>query len=134
MGELIGAGHIAHGKDVGEIGAQEGIHLHRTTFAEAHTQLFEAETADIGLATQGHQDLITGDAHLFPLMQTDQMFFPIDLFHPFCLMAQAYIDAFGLKARLHQGADLGVFATHDAAVTLHLGDLATEALKGLGEL
>ena len=131
--ELVRAGHVAGGVDVGQVGLQVAVHL--DGLGRGHAQFFEPVAGEVGAAPNRHQQRIERQAHLAPFVFGNQRALAVRLVRcdldALGGMAQAHIDALGREARQHDGRHVVVFAHQQARRHLDLGDARAEPREGL---
>ena len=130
-GELHPVGHIAHGMDVIDIGAAEGIDHDLAALADLDPDRFEAETFDVGNPASGDHDAVEF-AHVLPgqLDQQRAVGLPVDIFE---LGEEQEFDALG-ERDLHQPVThRRIIAAQDRVRTVGDRHLAAEFVEDAGE-
>ncbi len=131
MGELVGTGDIAAGKDVGHRGLQHLVDLQALSGADA--QCLQAKALQPRLPPDCDQQRIERDWGLSLgtlYAQPALAVTGLDRQRP---GVEVHRYAFPAEALRHGVGDLGVFAHHQLRCSFHQSDLTAQAREGLGQ-
>ena len=131
MRELVGAGHVAAGKNIRVDRFQIFVGLNH--FICGNAQLFQAIAGGVGDASDGAENLIEGDAFFLTFVFDDEKFFAVLDHDLFGFVIHQYADTLGFKLRFDDRRHFYVFANHDARQHLDLRNLRAEAREALRE-
>ena len=136
VGELVGAGYIAHSEDVGEAGGEILVGIQRAVVAHCEAQRFDAIALGVGYPAEGDQHAVKLDFYrmVAVLRAAENGRRAIAQFKALGLVVQAQIDACAAQTDHHQFAGVGVFTGQQAVAALNLDDLRAELLEGQCQL
>ncbi len=125
VGELVRAGYIANGEDVGEAGGEVFVGFQRAVVAQREIESFDTVAAGIGDPAEGDQNAVKFDVDGAVVIEraTPNGRNAITQFEGLGLMAQPQVDTGAAQAAHHQFAGVGVFAGQQACTAFDLNHL-----------
>src|SRR5690606_10069294 len=97
VGELVRAGHITADVDVGEVGAQQRIGLDGAARGQAHAELLQPESFDIGAAAKRQQQRVELQLDLRTIVPAYQPSAAASRLDPQCLVTGSDVHAVGAQ-------------------------------------
>ena len=129
--ELVGAGDVAAGIDVGIEHLQVLVAGYRAGLCARNAQLLQPQARGIGGAAHGHEHGVERNLHGAALVLGAQALAAGVLRELARRVTREHAQALGLEAEPHQFRNLGILARQKARAHLDLGDFAAQARKGL---
>ncbi len=116
VGELVRAGYIANGEDVGEAGGEVFVGFQRAVVAQREIESFDTIAAGIGDPAEGDQNAVKFDADGTVVIERAALNrrHAATQFEGLGLMAQAQVDTGFAQAAHHQFAGVGILAGQQA--------------------